>query len=127
MIEPRIAYLVARRPTGEEIMRLKEITARQQKALEGGSQSKEIDHEFHLLLAKTARSHVLLEIYQALQGLMIRTSELPQKSIEGHEMILRAIEQRDPVVARKAMSSHIRTMELEALSEGLSKGPQQEP
>lgn len=42
-------------------------------------------------------------------------------------MIVRAIEERDPVVVRKAMSSHIRTMELEALSEGMSKGTQQEP
>jgi len=122
MFEPHLAYLAAERATADEVSELKRILSHQRKKLGNRGLFTEIDYSFHLLLAKMAKSQVLLKLYNTLAELINQTREeflqegdRPQKSVEGHAEILLAIEKGDPTLAKKAMSSHLRNIEREAL------------
>jgi len=106
MFEPHLAYLARQKTENPGL-----IT--------------EIDYSFHLFLAKMAKSQVFLRLYNTLAELINQTREeflqegdRPQKSVEGHREILSAIEKRDPILAKNAMSSHLRNIEREALRAG---------
>jgi GntR family transcriptional repressor for pyruvate dehydrogenase complex len=125
MFEPHLAYLAAEKATGDEISELKRILGRQREKMGNRALVTAMDYSFHLFLAKMAKSQVFLKLYTTLAELINQTREeflqegdRPKKSIEGHEEILLAIEKRDPTLAKKAMSSHLRNIEREALREG---------
>jgi GntR family transcriptional repressor for pyruvate dehydrogenase complex len=125
MVEPEIASLAAERATANEVSELRSILSHQRKTSGNPGPVTEIDYSFHLSLAKMAKSQVFLKLYNTLAELINQTREeflqegdRPQKSVEGHEEILLAIEKRDPALAKKAMSSHLRTIEREALRAG---------
>jgi len=122
MFEPHLAYLAAERATVDEVLELKRILSHQRKEMGNQELVTEIDYSFHLFLARMAKSRVFLNLYNTLAALINQTREeflqegdRPQKSLEGHEEILLAIEKRDPGLARKAMSNHLRSIEREAL------------
>ena len=122
MFEPELAFLAAERATTDEVSELKRILSRQRKKLGNRGLVTEIDYSFHLFLAKMAKSQVLLKLYNTLAELINQTREeflqegdRPQKSVEGHGEILLAIEKGNPTLAKKAMSSHLRNIEREAL------------
>jgi GntR family transcriptional repressor for pyruvate dehydrogenase complex len=125
MFEPHLAYLAAEKATADEVSELKRILGRQREKMGSRALVTEMDYSFHLSLAKMAKSQVFLKLYTTLAELLNQTREeflqegdRPKKSIEGHEEILLAIEKRDPTLAKKAMSSHLRNIEREALREG---------
>jgi GntR family transcriptional repressor for pyruvate dehydrogenase complex len=125
MVEPTLAYLAAERATADEVLHLKKVLIRQRKKMGNRVLVTEIDYSFHLFLAKMAKSEVFLKFYSTLAELINQTREeflqegdRPKKSVEGHEEILLAIENRDPAQAKKAMSRHIRSIEREALRAG---------
>ncbi|MFQ6077599.1 MAG: FadR/GntR family transcriptional regulator [Thermodesulfobacteriota bacterium] len=125
MFEPHLASLAAERATADEISGLKRILSHQRTKMGNPGPVTEIDYSFHLFLAKMAKSQVFLKLYNTLAELINQTREeflqegdRPQKSVEGHEGILLAIEKRDPVLAKKAMAGHLRDIEREALRAG---------
>ena len=125
MFEPELAYLAAESATADEISELKRILGQQRKKMGNPGIVTEIDYSFHLFLAKMAKSQVFLKLYNTLAELINQTREeflqegdRPQKSVDGHEEILLAIEKRDPTLAKKAMSGHLRNIEREALRAG---------
>jgi len=125
MFEPHLAYLAAERAKADEVLELKKILSRQRKKMASRGLVTEIDYSFHLSLAKMAKSQVLLKLYNTLAALINQTREeflqegdRPQKSVEGHAEILLAIEKGNPTLAKKAMSSHLRNIEREALRVG---------
>jgi DNA-binding FadR family transcriptional regulator len=122
MFEPHLAYLAAERATIDEVLELKRILSHQRKEMGNQELVTEIDYSFHLSLAKIAKSRVFLNLYNTLATLINQTREeflqegdRPQKSLDGHEEILLAIEKKDPALARKAMANHLRSIEREAL------------
>lgn len=122
MVEPHLAFLAAERATADEISELKRILGHQRTKMGNPEPVTEIDYTFHLFLAKMAKSRVFLKLYNTLAELINQTREeflqegdRPQKSVKGHEEILLAIEKRDPALAKKAMASHLRNIEREAL------------
>jgi len=128
MFEPHIAYLAAERATTDEVSELKRILSRQRREMGSRGLITEIDRSFHLLLARMAKSEVFLQFYNTLAELTNQTREeflqegdRPQKSIEGHEEIILAIEKGDPTLAKKAMSRHLKNIEREALRAGLTR------
>ncbi len=128
MGEPQRASLAAERATADEVLKLKNILNRQRKNVENRQLITEIDHSFHLLLARMAKSEVFLQFYNTLAELTNQTREeflqegdRPQKSIEGHKEILLAIEKGDPTLAKKAMSRHLKNIEREALRAGRAR------
>ncbi len=122
MVEPLLTYLATERATADEVLHLKKILVRQRKKIGNQKVVTEIDYSFHLALAKMAKSEVFLKFYSTLAELITQTREeflqegdRPQKSVDGHEEIISAIEKRDPALAKKAMSRHIRNIEREAI------------
>jgi GntR family transcriptional repressor for pyruvate dehydrogenase complex len=69
MVEPQLASLAAERATADEVLKLKNILNRQRKNVENRQLITEIDHSFHLLLAKMAKSEVFLQFYNTLAEL----------------------------------------------------------
>jgi GntR family transcriptional repressor for pyruvate dehydrogenase complex len=125
MFEPYLAYLAAEKATVDEVLELKRILSDQRKKIGNRGLVTEIDYSFHLFLAKMAKSKVFLKLFNTLAELLNQTREeflqegdRPQKSVTGHQEILLAIEKRDPALARKAMSNHLRNIEREALRAG---------
>ncbi len=122
MFEPELAFLAAERATADEISELKRMLDQQRTKMGNPKPITEIDYSFHLFLARMAKSSVFLKLYNTLAELINQTREeflqegdRPQKSARGHEEILSAIEQRNPALAKKAMASHLRNIEREAL------------
>ena len=125
MFEPELAFLAAERATADEISELRKILSDQRTKMGIPGPVTLIDYSFHLFLAKMAKSQVFLKLYNTLAELINQTREeflqegdRPQKSVEGHEEILLAIEQRNPTLAKKAMAGHLRDIEREALRAG---------
>ncbi len=122
LVEPHLAFLAAERTTTDEISELKRILSRQGREMGNPERVTEIDYTFHLFLAKMAKSQVFLKLYNTLAELINQTREeflqegdRPQKSVDGHAEILLAIEKGNPILAKKAMASHLRNIEREAL------------
>jgi GntR family transcriptional repressor for pyruvate dehydrogenase complex len=122
MIEPNIAFLVAKKATADEVLQLKKILICQKKNIGDPTLLTKTDYSFHLLLAKIAKSGVFLKVYNTLEELINQTREeflqegdRPQISVQGHDEILLAIEKGDPVLAKRAMSRHLRNIERESL------------
>jgi len=122
MIEPNIAFLVAKKTTADEVLQLKEILIAQKKNIGDANLFTKADYSFHLLLAKIAKSAVFLRVYNTLEELINQTREeflqegdRPQISVQGHDEIVLAIEKRDPLLAKKAMLRHLREIERESL------------
>ena len=125
MFEPHLAYVAAERATTDEVSELKRILNRQRREIGSRGLVTEIDYSFHLFLAKMAKSQIFLKLYNTLAELINQTREeflqegdRPQKSVEGHAEILLAIEKGNPTLAKKAMASHLRNIEREALRAG---------
>jgi GntR family transcriptional repressor for pyruvate dehydrogenase complex len=125
MVEPHLASLAAERATADEVSELKRILGHQKTKMGSPGPVTEIDYSFHLFLARMAKSQVFLKLYNTLAELINQTREeflqegdRPQKSVEGHEEILSAIEKRNPALAKKTMAGHLRDIEREALRAG---------
>jgi GntR family transcriptional repressor for pyruvate dehydrogenase complex len=128
MIEPQIAFLAAERATDEDIVELTRLLEQQRSESGNGQSITEIDYSFHLQVAQTARSVVYLTLYTTLAEMINQTraeylqeGDRPNRSLNGHQEILEALRSRDPIQARKAMTSHLRTIEREALKEHMDK------
>ncbi len=125
MVEPHLASLAAERATVDEVSELKRILGAQKTNMGNPGPVTEIDYSFHLFLARMAKSQVFLKLYKTLAELINQTREeflqegdRPQKSVHGHEEILLAVEKKNPTLAKKAMATHLRDIEREALRAG---------
>ncbi len=116
-IEPEIAAFAARRAGPEEIERMDEILAEQERQIASGETGVEADTAFHALLAQAAKNKVFLKLNEAIVGSLYEARERsltiggrPVRSLQGHREILRAIRARDAAGARKAMLVHLRAI-----------------
>jgi GntR family transcriptional repressor for pyruvate dehydrogenase complex len=114
MIEPQIAYLAAENATSEEIDSMKAILFDQERQIETGENSKELDSAFHLILARASGNSILYKIVNILNDILEESrEELYQSerrrniSFQAHLKIVEAIEKKDPGLAWQEMNHHL--------------------
>ncbi len=118
IIEPEVSQLASEQATNEEIRKLERIVRDQEKEVASGEYSIETDTEFHHLLARMAKNHVLERLLLALFDLLEKTrekylqsEERMDKSLQGHQAILAAVKHGDGPAARQAMRHHLAEVE----------------
>ena len=118
MIEPGLAARAARNATAEEIAQMEEILRRHQARLRKGEPTIEEDSAFHYAIALAARNSVVLRVLDVLMDLLVesRARSLqvpgrPERSYQGHRIILRAIKRRDAKSAAAAVKKHLEEIE----------------
>jgi DNA-binding FadR family transcriptional regulator len=112
--EPMIAGLAAERLTDTALSRLTELVAAQVADPENAELFHDTDVEFHKTILDASGNVFLSRIGKLFQLLGDQGRKAFQKrksirlqSIEDHQVILRALQERDPVAAHKAMRQHM--------------------
>ena len=112
-LECRIAKLAATRANSSHIHRLKQTIQQIEKSRDDVSFCVERDVEFHRILVE-ASGNVVFEIMLEPLADLLRATRLEtmrrrgvQRAISGHRKILKAIIEKDPDQADKAMSTHL--------------------
>ncbi|MCL9777240.1 FCD domain-containing protein [Vibrio methylphosphonaticus] len=119
VLESQIASFAAMNVTKNDISKLREALDTERKQLETGHGDYDGDEMFHLTIAEASQNSVLSDIVQDLwfrrdessmwSQLHSRITDISYRSawLEDHEIILRALQRRDPEGARKAMWDHL--------------------
>src|ERR1700754_315915 len=112
-LETLAAALAALRATDAEIAGLESLSVDHRNA-EGTAALVATDQAFHSAIMAAARNRFVSGAYDVLIGELTdfreKTLALPwasDRSVKGHEAIVRAIRGREPVEARKAMAEHL--------------------
>jgi GntR family transcriptional repressor for pyruvate dehydrogenase complex len=118
LIEPLIASLAAENALASEINDLERILHDHNLKINNVKAVMELDSSFHLALARASGNKIFLRIVEALNDIIAETREETLqfkerriKSLEGHFAILKAIEEKEAKVARKAMDDHLKAVE----------------
>jgi GntR family transcriptional repressor for pyruvate dehydrogenase complex len=118
IIEPEIAQLASENATPEEISELEDILKEQETERANAENSVRMDTNFHHLLARMAKNRILERLLFARVDLLgktreryLQTEERKQKSLQGHQNILAAIQKRNGMAARQAMHRHLEDVE----------------
>lgn len=125
------ARLAAERATDADVARLEEHLQHMREAHGDVAAFIDADIAFHLECARIARNSVLSDILHSIRALlqvwMERVSDL-EGTVSGtlceHDAVLRAIRDRDPEAADRAMAAHMRmaSARLQASIDGTSQG-----
>ena len=120
MLESHTAYLAAVKATAEDLEQAREAVRRMQASLADPAQYLEHDLQFHLTIARATQNSILQSLLSTTRGYLqawIRetltqssngvSGKRARLSITEHKRILRALKDRDPDGARKAMAAHI--------------------
>ena len=118
MLEPQLAARAATRASPDAISEMEVILERQEEKLHRGESGVVEDSEFHYAIALAAGNSVVLKVLDTLMDLLrdsrersLQVQGRPQKSLAGHQRILRAIKRRDARAAKVAMRRHIENVE----------------
>lgn len=119
MIEAETATLAAQRITDEEIVELRRCYKNMVQADEEALKS-HVDKEFHFLIAKASKNHIIMNAYNAMMSLMeqftlnVRADALRGEGREAvdklHRDIYLAVISRDSEAARASMVRHMKMM-----------------
>jgi GntR family transcriptional repressor for pyruvate dehydrogenase complex len=115
IFEPEVAALAAVRVEDQHLTLMREAVATMDRSRQKPESYIEADLDFHLTLAEAAGNPLILSLIDSIVGLL-REQRMGIFSIEGgpdrgqdhHKKILKAIEERNPGLAREAMRAHIR-------------------
>jgi len=115
LIEPRVAYMAARRMSGEALTGLREHTEREHEALHAGNTglALSLSGTFHKTIAQIAGHDVFsgfLEILISRSSLIIALYSKRQDTAcesHSHEALISAFEKREAEAAEDIMRSHI--------------------
>jgi len=117
LIEVELAGYAAERASAEDIKRLSETIERMESTKKDPKEFMQADIGFHLAVARTASSKILMNALHLIRNLMqewilgaISTKGVAEKACEQHKKVLRAIEQHDRAAAREAMQKHLQAM-----------------
>jgi GntR family transcriptional repressor for pyruvate dehydrogenase complex len=116
LIEQQIAFIAAESATQDDLQELRAVVAQHADAIGRGDPGLEHDIQFHMRLAMATGNRVLFELQQILlQRLRDSIHKLllepgrPPLSVRQHREVIEAIEERDPIEARKRMVEHLRS------------------
>jgi GntR family transcriptional repressor for pyruvate dehydrogenase complex len=115
VLESELSALAARRASEEEIAELRAIVARMEAAAVQPQRFLEADVDFHLTLARATHNRFLSNALSGVRSLLTRDLELGseigvrrygglQIAVAEHRAVVDAIEQRDEMAAREAMT-----------------------
>jgi len=123
LVEPSIAALAAERATPADILRLKEICAKQAEQIDRETSAVDSDAAFHLTIGRATHNSALqrlvasiVEILKPIRERSLQTPGRAHKSLASHREILVAIQRHDPELARQAMQQHILAVEENVLA-----------
>lgn len=107
--------------TEEQLRELEDIVNRANEIVEGAMNFEllaELDHKFHMTLAKNSQNAVLIRIMNYLIDLLSESRnkaiQIPGRalqSVQEHAKILEAMKQKDIVLAQKYMKDHLESVE----------------
>lgn len=128
LLEPGIAALAAERIDEEHLAALREAVAVMDRAQEDPSAYIEADLDFHLALAEAVANPLILSMIDSIVGLL-REQRIKIFNVEGgpqrgqihHKHILEAVEQRNPGMARTAMSAHLEQVRQDSQTSGRNR------
>jgi GntR family transcriptional repressor for pyruvate dehydrogenase complex len=124
LIEGEIAAEAARRARTEDLDTVRAAVDEMRRRQQQGSNADESDRNFHIAVAKSAHNSVLVAVVQEAwdrgRGSIWRrmehhfqTPQLLRAMLRDHEVILGALEQRDPRAARGGMHRHLKRVHRE--------------
>jgi GntR family transcriptional repressor for pyruvate dehydrogenase complex len=119
LIEGETAALAAERADPIDLEQLDFLMNEMQSSLSGiGRDFVDLDVEFHLAIAQSAKNQMLFELLTPIRGVLkewiSKSQELPgikENAHQQHAKILAAVRRREPEKARHAMRSHLQTCE----------------
>jgi GntR family transcriptional repressor for pyruvate dehydrogenase complex len=124
MFEPAVAARAADRATAVEIEHLREILERQRRKSRDGESTVQEDAEFHYALAIAAGNSVVralldvvMELLRETRARSLQVEGRLERSLEGHQRVLDAIEAHDAGAAERAVRQHIEEIEAIVLSQ----------
>jgi GntR family transcriptional repressor for pyruvate dehydrogenase complex len=114
ILEPEIAALAAEHATSEQVTAMDQAVVAMDAALDDAERFIEADLDFHLALAEATENDVIPILIDSIidllreqrKGIFV-TPGGPQRGQIHHKRILKAVKQRDPNAARKAMHAHL--------------------
>ena len=114
MFEPAVARVAATRVSDDDLADLQRILDTQRRKLNAGVSAIVEDTAFHAVLARATRNRVVMRIMETLNDLLIESRKLtlqqkgrPERSLQGHEAVVMALQRRDAEGAARAMHNHI--------------------
>jgi GntR family transcriptional repressor for pyruvate dehydrogenase complex len=130
ILEPGIAALAAQRIEEEHLTAMREAVAVMERSLKDPAAYIEADLDFHLALAEAVANPLILSLIDSIVGLLreqrikiFNVSGGPQRGQVFHKRILEAMEQRNPLLARSAMSDHLEQVRQDSQVTGRRKRP----
>ena len=115
LLEPGIAALAALRAGEEHLADMQAAVDIMERSMDDADAYIQADNAFHLALARAPGNALLMtliepmmDLLSAQRKLIFRAPSGPQDGQHHHKCILRAIELRDPQIARECMESHMR-------------------
>ena len=113
-LEQELAGLAAERASDAEIEEIGKSVAAMRKCIANGESPIEPDMQFHLAIARAAHNEVMRNAVQLLrnllrQWLLLKHSipRVPERVLQQHTAVFRAIKNRDTSAARAAMARHL--------------------
>lgn len=118
ILEGESAYLAAERASGENLEKIQKHLAVMEEDLEKGNLGEEADAAFHVALCEAAGNRVLLNLMSNVSDLLVHTMKLSREKMfaklenreklqQQHRDICKAVLERHPEQARKAMHEHL--------------------
>ena len=114
MFEPALARVAATRITDADLDELQRVLEVQRRKLAARQSTIGEDTAFHAALARATQNPVAVRLMATLNDLLRESRKLtlaqkgrPERSLQGHEAIVKAMRRRDPDAAERAMHDHI--------------------
>lgn len=114
LLETDLAGLAAERASEKEIAAIGKAVKAMREAIESGASTIDPDMNFHLAVSTAAHNGVLKNAVQLLRNLMrqwiylkLLLPDVPTRVLNQHEVIYKAIRDRDVKAARNAMNKHL--------------------
>lgn len=119
-IEPAVAALAANNSTEEDIKKIKVILDSLENDFSKGDLDSYItrDVQYHMIIAESSKNRVLAKVVEIIRDILRQFIHkfflaMPSSvsiSMEYHKKIYEAIQQHNPIAARKHMEEHIRSL-----------------
>jgi GntR family transcriptional regulator, transcriptional repressor for pyruvate dehydrogenase complex len=129
ILEPEFTALAAARIEEQQLAMMREAIDLMDRSMKDPEAYIEADLDFHLALAEAAANPLILSLLDSIVGIL-RVQRLgvfsvtggPQRGQMHHKLILKAIEQRDPSKAHKAMRAHMQQIREDTAAVKIPRG-----
>ncbi len=112
MLEPGLAELAAHNAMPEDIAKLRQLCGKVEWKIKNGERYLEDDIAFHTCVAECSKNRVVGQLISLIDtavmlNINVTHKKLMQETLETHRAVLEAIEERDAVGSRNAMTMHL--------------------